>query len=510
MSDNTANSKRIAKNTLLLYIRMIFLMLVSLYTSRVVLAALGVDDYGIYNVVGGIVTMFTVISASLSTAISRFITFELGKENQQRLNTIFSTSIIIQIIMAIAIAVLVETIGMWFLLNKLVIPPDRLSAAQWVLQISLFTLIINLISIPYRAAIIAHERMGAFAYISIFEALGQLLISYFISIAPIDKLIFYAISMSLIAIIVRFIYSIYCNKHFEECKFRFVFDKRLFKEMFSFAGWNFIGSSAGILRDQGGNMLLNIFAGGPIVNAAVGISNQVKHAVILFSTNFMMAMNPQITKSYASGNREYMMNLIFKGARYSFYLLLTISLPILISTPYILELWLKDVPDYTVVFVRLALVIGMVESLSNPLITAMLATGKVKKYQIIVGGVQLLNIPISYLFLNLGFSPTSVLIVALALSFVCLFFRLYLLQEMIDLSFIKYFKNVFVNVMVVTLISVILPFYLRGCIADNLVGFISVSFICIIITLLVIFLVGCNKKERYVLYFYLRGKLLRR
>lgn len=510
MSDNTANSKRIAKNTLLLYIRMIFLMLVSLYTSRVVLAALGVDDYGIYNVVGGIVTMFTVISASLSTAISRFITFELGKENQQRLNTIFSTSIIIQIIIAIAIAVLVETVGIWFLLNKLVIPPDRLSAAQWVLQISLFTLIINLISIPYRATIIAHERMGAFAYISIFEALGQLAISYFISIAPIDKLIFYAISMSFIAIIVRFIYSIYCNKYFEECKFRFVFDRMLFKEMFGFAGWNFIGSSAGILRDQGGNMLLNIFAGGPIVNAAMGISNQVKNAVILFSTNFMMAMNPQITKSYASGNREYMMNLIFKGARYSFYLLLTISLPILISTPYILELWLKNVPVYTVIFVRLALVIGMMESLSNPLITAMLATGRVKKYQIIVGGVQMLNIPISYLFLSFGFSPTSVLIVALALSFVCLFLRLYLLQDMIELSFVGYFKNVFVNVIVVALISVILPFYLRGCMTDNLLGFIGVSFICVIFTLLVIFFVGCTNKERSVLYIYLRNKLLKR
>lgn len=293
-STTKGNSKRIAKNTLMLYFRMLLMMGVTLYTSRVVLNALGVEDYGIYNVVGGVVAMFTMISGSLSNAISRYITFELGKGNQQRLNTIFSTSIIIQLFIAIIIAILAESIGIWFLENRMVIPTERMVAARWVLQFSLLTLIINLISVPYNAAIIAHERMSAFAYISIIEAVGKLAIAYFITVAPIDKLIFYAILMAFVAIIVRFTYSTYCRRHFEECKFRWVFDKELLREMLSYAGWNFIGSTSALFREQGGNILINMFGGGAVVNAARGISVQVRSAITQFASNFMTAINPQI------------------------------------------------------------------------------------------------------------------------------------------------------------------------------------------------------------------------
>ena len=335
MSNTTENNKRIAKNTLLLYFRMLFLMAVSLYTSRVVLNALGVEDFGIYNVVGGVVAMFSVLSGSLSTAISRFITYELGKGNKENLNKIFSSAVTIQFGLAGIIILLAETIGIWFLNIKMNIPEVRMEAANWVFQFSILTFAINLISVPYNASIIAHEKMSAFAYISILEAVGKLTIAYLITISPIDKLIFYAILMCAVALVVRLTYGNYCKRHFSECTYHFSWDKLLLKQMFGFAGWNFIGASSAILRDQGGNVVINLFCG-PTVNAARGIAFQVNNAVNQFVTNFMTALNPQITKSYASGDKEYMMTLIFQGARLSFYMLFLLSLPILVNTHYIL------------------------------------------------------------------------------------------------------------------------------------------------------------------------------
>ena len=378
----STNNKRIAKNTLLLYFRMLFLMLVSLYTSRVVLNALGVEDFGIYNVVGGVVAMFTMLSGSLSAAITRFITYELGTGNQENLKKIFSSAVTIQIGLAVVIILLAEAGGVWFLNVKMNIPEARMIAANWVFQFSILTFAINLISVPYNASIIAHERMSAFAYISILEAIGKLAIAYLITVSPIDRLIFYALLMCVVALLIRLVYGYYCKKHFAECTYHFLWNKNLLKRMFGFAGWNFIGASSAVLRDQGGNVVINLFCG-PAVNAARGIAFQVNTAVHGFVTNFMTALNPQITKSYASGDREYMMTLIFQGARLSFYMLLVLSLPILVNTHYILALWLKIVPEHTVLFVQLILLFGLSESISNPLITAMLATGKIRNYQII-------------------------------------------------------------------------------------------------------------------------------
>ena len=431
---NTAdNNKRIAKNTLLLYFRMLFMMVVSLYTSRVVLNALGVEDYGIYNVVGGIVAMFSVISGSLSAAITRFITYELGTGNQENLKKIFSSAVTIQIGLTVAIALLAELVGVWFLNVKMNIPESRMIAANWVFQLSLFTFAINLISVPYNATIIAHERMSAFAYISIIEALGKLAIAYFITVSPMDRLVFYALLMCAVALLVRLVYGYYCKSHFEECTYHFLWDKNLLERMFSFAGWNFIGASSAILRDQGGNIVINLFCG-PAVNAARGIAFQVNTAVHGFVTNFMTALNPQITKSYASGDREYMMTLIFQGARLSFYMLLALSLPIFVNTHYILVLWLKIVPEHTVIFVQLILLFGLSESISNPLITAMLATGKIRNYQLVVGGLQLMNLPVSYFLLRMGMFPEVVIVVAIVISQCCLAARLLMLRGMIGLS----------------------------------------------------------------------------
>ena len=327
MPDASSNNKRIAKNTLLLYVRTLFIMLVTLYTSRVVLNTLGVTDYGIYNVVGGVVMMFSVISGSLSSSISRFITYELGHGDFDRLKRIFSTSINIQIGISLVILVLAELFGVWFLNTKMNIPAERLSAANWVLQCSLLSFIINLISVPYNACIIAHERMSAFAYISILEAVLKLAVVYMLLVSPYDKLVTYAILLVIVALLIRLTYGQYCRRHFEESRYQFVYDKPLVKEMTSFAGWSFFGNSAYMLNVQGVDMLINIFFG-VTLNAARGVATQVQNAVMQFVNNFAVAVNPQITKSYAAGEREYMNKLVCRGARFSYFLLLIFVVPL--------------------------------------------------------------------------------------------------------------------------------------------------------------------------------------
>lgn len=495
MTDTAQNNKRIARNTLLLYFRMLFMMAVSLYTSRVVLHTLGVEDFGIYNVVGGVVAMFSVISGSLSAAISRFITYELGKGDKEKLTKIFSSSVTIQLGLGLIILILAEAIGVWFLNAKMTIPTDRMYAANWVFQLSILTFIINLISVPYNAAIIAHEKMSAFAYISILEVVAKLVIVYMLLWSPFDKLIFYAILMASVALTIRFVYGYYCKRHFEECTYHFIFDKELLKKMFGFAGWNFIGAASSVLRDQGGNIVINIFCG-PAVNAARGIAYQVNNAISGFVGNFMMALNPQITKSYASGDKEYMMTLIYQGARLSFYILLILSLPVIINAHYILTLWLKIVPEHTTLFVQLVLIFAMSESISNPLITAMLATGKIRNYQIVVGGLQMMNLPISYILLRYGCIPETVLIVAICISQCCLASRLYMLRSMIGLSVREYMSKVYFNVLAVTILSAIIPCISSYYLSETFINFILICTISVVCTFTVIYFIGCSRKER--------------
>ena len=488
-------NQRIAKNTLMLYIRMFALLLVGLYTSRVVLEALGENDYGIYNVVGGVVAMFTMISGALNSAVSRFITFELGTGNSEKLARVFSSSVTIQLCLCAIVLLGAETLGLWFLNNKMVIPESRIYAANWVYQLSLLTFVINLISIPYNAAIIAHEKMSAFAYISIFEAVSKLIVAYCIVVSQIDKLILYASMLATIAIIIRLIYGVYCKKRFEECTYHFIYDHDLLRQMFGFAGWNFIGTSSALLRDQGGNIVINLFCG-PAVNAARGIAFQVNAAIHSFVSNFMTALNPQITKSYASGDHEYMMMLLFQGARLSYYILLLLSLPVIVNTHYILQLWLGQVPEHTGLFVQLVLVFGMCESISSPLITAMLATGKIRNYQLVVGGFQMMNLPVSYILLRLGAFPETVLIVAIVISQLCLASRLYMLRRLIGLKARDFIKKVYINVTVVTMLSTVIPFVLASTLEDNIWSFIMLCATAFSSTLFVEFYVGCTARER--------------
>ena len=492
---SSVNNKRIAKNTLLLYFRMLFMMGVNLYASRVVLNALGVEDYGIYNVVGGVVAMFSMLSGSLSAAITRFITYELGVGNAESLKKVFSSSVTIQLGLAAVVVLLAEAVGVWFLNAKMNIPAGRLSAANWVFHLSVLTFAVNLVSVPYNASIIAHERMSAFAYISIIEAIGKLAIAFLVMASPIDRLVFYAMLMCVVALIVRFAYGAYCKRHFVECTYHFIFEKGLLKRMFGFAGWNFIGASSAVLRDQGGNVVINLFCG-PAVNAARGIAFQVNNAVSGFVTNFMTALNPQITKSYASGDRGYMMTLVFQGARLSFYMLLFLSLPVLVNTHYILAIWLKIVPEHTVLFVRLALVFAMSESISNPLITAMLATGRIRNYQLVVGGLQMMNLPVSYALLRVGLFPEVVMVVAIFISQCCLAARLLMLRGMIGLSARKYLRNVYLNVLVVSVLSAAVPGMVSRNISEGFFNFMLLCLLSFVCTALVIYYVGCNRQER--------------
>lgn len=499
MQNSSQNNKRIAKNTLLLYFRMLFLMVVSLYTSRVVLAALGVEDFGIYNVVGGVVAMFSMLSGSLSAAISRFITFELGKGDLSKLKRIFSSSVTIQIILSAIIVLLIESVGVWFLNVKMVIPAERIEAANWVLHFSAIAFVVNLISVPYNAAIIAHERMAAFAYISIVEAVGKLTVANLIMISPMDRLVFYALLLCVISLVLRIIYGVYCKRHFAECTYEWIWDKDLLKQMFGFAGWNMIGASSAILRDQGGNIVINLFCG-PAVNAARGIAFQVNGAVHGFVQNFMTALNPQITKSYASGDHSYMMTLIFQGARLSYYMLLLLSLPIIVSAEYILSLWLGVVPEHTVLFVQLVLLFAMSESISSPLVTAMLATGKIRNYQIVVGGLQMLNFPVSYILLRMGCIPETVIIVAICISQCCLAARLWMLRNMINLKVKQYLYNVYFNVIAVTICAAILPLVTVNYMQIGFIPFTIATLVCITMSFLAILYVGCSPKERNFIF----------
>lgn len=491
-------SKRIVKNTLLLYVRMLVTMAVGLFTSRVILNSLGVSDFGIYNVVGGFVGMFTLISGSLSSAIGRFITFEIGKGNTEKLKIIFSTSINIQIIFIILIVIAAELFGVWFLNEKMVIPEERLYAANWVFQISLVCLALDMLSIPYNACIIAHERMSAFASISIYEVITKLLIAWLVVISPIDRLIFYSILMSIVSLSIRMIYGYYCSKNFTECKYRLVMDKKLLKEMFSFAGWNFIGTSSAMLREQGGNLIINLFCG-PTVNAARAIALQVNNAVSRFYSNFMMAVGPQITKSYASKDYEYMTKLIHQSARYSFFLLFFLSLPIMINIGYILQIWLHTVPEHTSNFVILVMVFTMCESLSNPLITVMLATGRIRNYQIVVGGLQMLNLPISYILLRFECIPETVLIVAICLSLTCLLARLIMLRKMINLSPILYFSKVIFPAIKVLFTASIIPILISQKMSDNFIFFLINCIVACICSTMAIYFIGCNANERHMI-----------
>ena len=418
MSNNSVNNKRIAKNTLLLYVRMFFVMAVTLFTSRVVLATLGVTDFGIYNVVGGVVAMMGILNNAMAVSTQRYLTFELGRGDAVRLKQVFCMCLAIFVMLAVVVVVLGETVGLWFLNSKMTIPADRMVAANWVYQFSILACVASLIVTPYNAVIIARERMNVYAYVGILEVVLKLAVVYLLLVIPVDRLTTYGLLILLSQIVIAVIYMLYCTRHFAEARYRVYWDGSLFRELVSYSGWNLFGSAAGVVKGQGLNILLNMFFT-PAVNAARGIAYQVNAAITQFFTNFYTAVRPQITKYYAQGDMEEMTKLIFRSSKMSFYLIMLISMPVIIEAPYIVSLWLGQLPEYVVPFTRLIIAISAIDAMASPLMTAAHATGHIRLYQSSVGTMVMLNIPVSYVFLRLGFPPLTVFYVSLAISVVC-------------------------------------------------------------------------------------------
>ena len=495
MSEYSINGSRLARNTTYLYIRMLLLMAVNLYTSRVVLHSLGVEDYGVYNAVGGFISMFSMVSTALSTAISRYITYTLGENNIEKLKCIFSTSVVIQIFLSAILILIFETVGIWFLSNKMTIPEGREIATHFVFHFSVITFVINLLSVPYNAILIAHEKMSAFAYIGIFEGLATLGVALFLNYVPLDPLILYAILMCLVSLVVRIIYGAYCRYHFEETRGKLIFDMYHLKKMLGFAGWNFIGVTSGVLRSQGINLLFNIY-NGPVINAARGISMQVFNAVNKFSGSFYTAVQPQITKSWAADRKLEANKLACDSSRLSFYLLLLVGIPILTETDFLLRLWLHEIPDLTSIFVKIIIIFAFLEAFSQPLVYLMLATGKIRNYQIIVGSLCLLNFPVAWLILYLGFSPAIAQSTTILFSFLSLWVRVFMLHAMTGLSLSYFAYNTFGRACLVTALSMILPYIILLTYQESVSRFIIGTICSEFFAIVFIALIGLTGNER--------------
>lgn len=470
-------------------------MCITLYTSRVILRELGVDDYGIYQAVGGFVAMFAVISSALSSAISRFITFEIGHGDQDKLKRIFSTSVNILVLLALIIAVLAEIVGIWFINHKMQIPTGREIATAWVLHASVFSFCVNLISVPYNALIIAHEHMKAFAYFGLFEAIAKLLICLSIAYAPIDKLVWYAVLLSILALIIRAFYGFYCRKSFEESAYHFVHDRSLFQEMAGFAGWSFITNSIYIFNTQGINLLTNVYFG-VALNAARGIATQVDGAVLQFANNFSTALNPQITKSYAAKEYSPMFLLICRGARFSVYLMLLLAIPIIFETDEILTLWLTTVPEHSANFVRLAIVGTIITLIGNTGTTACLATGNIKRYVISLSAVGILAFPLTWVCFALGMSPEMSYVMYIVSYFLVDIVRLFEMKRLLGFPIILFIKDVIFRVVPVILLAIIMPIIITTLMPMSILRLAMTLIVSLVGTSLAVLFVGMTNHER--------------
>jgi len=480
----------------MLYIRMILILGVSLYTTRMVLNVLGVEDFGIYNVVAGFVSMFAFLNGALSAATSRFLSYELGKKDLNKLQLVFRTSLTIHILLAILVFVGLLIVGFWFLNNKLVVPADRIYAANVVFLFAVISTIIGIVQVPFTALIIAHEKMGIYAFIGIFDVLARLLLVLLLKTSKGDALIMYGLLMLLIVICLFLIYLIYCKRSFKESKMRLIFNKELFNTMLLYSGWSFVGSFANLLKTQGINVLINMFFG-PAVNAARGIAYQINMAMGQFAQNFIIASNPQIIKYYAEKDIKSMLTLVMNVARFSFFLMFFFSLPLIFETDFLLSLWLVEIPDYTSVFIKLIIINLLVDAFTFPMGTSIQATGRIKYYQIAIGGVISLNLPFSFLLFKLGYPPEASIIVSIALSFISLFVRVVLIKrEIPTLNGISFVKDVFIKSFVVAGLSIIVPYFIHSSMVFGWLRFFVVSISGVLSTALFVFMIGINKAEK--------------
>lgn len=498
MSSSSVNNKRIAKNTLLLYIRMFFTMLIGLYTSRFVLKVLGVQDYGIYEVVGGIITFFTFLNATMAAATQRFLNFEIGRGDHERLHKVFCTALNIHIIIAVIIVLVAESVGIWFIDNKLNIPADRIFAAHVVFQCSLLTAVLSITQVPYNALIIAHERMGVYAYVSVISSILKLLLVLLISVISFDHLILFAVFMFVKEAIVLGTYRIYCLSKFQESKYELLWNMSLVKEIGGFAGWNLSAHLVNMAKNQGVNILLNIFHG-PILNAARGIASQVQGTLLQFSDNFQIATVPQITKRYAAGDLAGSNNLIIQGSKISILLFIIVMLPIIIEIRTLLGLWLVDVPPHAIIFTHLCLIASLCNALSGLLVYGALATGNVKKYQIVMSSIISLQFFSVWVLFSMGVQPEVMYITEMLCYIVALFARLTLLKGMIQFPVARYLNEVVLKCLLVFALSFIIPYYLHTIIDGWFVRIVCVFLSSILISIVLAYLLALTKNEKQMI-----------
>lgn len=502
----SSSTSRIAKNTLLLYFRQILIMLVSLYTVRIVLNVLGAEDYGIYNVTAGVVTMFGFLSGAMATASQRYFAFDLGKQDYEHLKTTFSVTFQIYVLLAVIIVVLAETVGLWFVMNKLVIPPERMTAAIWIYQAAVVSFLLTLITTPYMASIIAHENMNIYAYVSIVEAVLKLAIVFLLQLLSFDKLVLYGLLLMTVSLINTTIYRVYCKKHYSECKFQFVKDKALFKELVSYSGWNLFGASIGIIKSQIINILLNLYFG-VIINAARAIASQVRTAIGSFSQNFNTALRPPIVKTYAAGQKDETMNLVFRGCKFTYFLMYVFALPLALEMETVLNFWLETPPDYAVIFTTLALADAVIDSISYPLMALAQATGKIRFYQSVIGGILMLNFPFSWIALKLGAPAYSVMIVAIMVTFTAAVVRLFIIRKLTQFSITQFMTKSALPCILVSVLAAVLPLIIVMNLEGNFLRLCITTCISVISTGICVLFIGMSKKERESVIIKAKAKL---
>ncbi len=491
----TTDNKRIAKNTIFLYLRTLLLILVNLYAARLVWQLLGVANYGIYNVVGGIVLTFAFLNSAMVASSQRYISFEIGRGDPERIKKTFAISVKVHFLLSFAVLIIAESIGLWFVNFKLNIPTGRLCAANWVYQCSVFSFILTIIAVPYNACIVAHEHMKVYSYIGILEGVLKLIIVYAALTIHYDPLITYALLILVVSCILRSCYIWYCHRHFPETKYSPQKDSKLMKDMISFAGWSFLGSMGLSVRDQGVNILLNLFFNVSI-NAAKGIANQVGNVISSFANNFTMALNPQITKRYSSGDIDGMMTLVVHGCRFSMILISFVVIPLLFCAHEVLRLWLGNVAPYTVGFLQLILIMALIDCGVSPLVTSLQATGKIKKFQIVIAIITISTIPIAWIGLKSNLNPYIVMYSAISMSITALIARIMLLHEQIKFQYIRFFSQVYGRTLPMILLAAFCSWIIYNKMPSGVTGLIAFVLCTTSILILFYLLIGSNANER--------------
>lgn len=496
MSNQSSDSnKRIAKNTLFLYMRMFVMMLTALFTSRIVLDVLGAADYGLNNVIGGVVVLFSFLNSAQLSATQRFLNFHLGRKDYKQTNVVFCMSLNTYMLLSVLVVILGETVGLWFVNTQLNIPPKRMYAAQWVYQFTLVQFVINLLRISYNASIIAYERMNFFAYVSLVEVISKLLVVYLLYITTFDKLIFYSFLYTVVPLVITIVYKLYCNRNFDTTKYKAIWDKKTFKKMFSFSGWSLFGSLANLAAQQGLNILINIFYG-VTVNAAAGIANQVSNNVYGFISNFQTAFQPQIVKTYAAKEVERFHKLIFQTSKFSYFMVIVLVLPILFTIDGILEIWLTEVPEFTAIFCRLILIFFSIEAITAPLWMSIQATGKIRNYQILMASLVFLNFPIAYIVLKVGLPVYTVWIVRIIVNLVTMAARCIYMKKKLEFPLLPYLRNVMLPIVTVTIVALPIPIILHYMVSGFWANLLIVGFVTLIVTMIDVYFVGMNAHEK--------------